>query len=323
MNRAAPPKTSRVKADFLSSAKRFSLHPGSQVEADSVNGYYIDLRIKAASPRWPPDGFQDKLHVFTSQWGLGCYERYLAGDGDEWLQAAIAASEHLVRIQTRGGKQDGGWIHKKPYRHTFRVRPPWLSAMAQGQGASLLVRAHRATNEERFAEAATRALNPFAIPSSDGGVRAFLGGRPFPEEFPTEPPSFVLNGGIFAIWGNYDVWKGLGDEAAGAAFNENMVMLAANLHRWDTGYWSRYDLYPHAVMNVASSSYHVLHISQLRAMQLIAPRREFSEAVTRFEEYAVRRVNLARIFLRKSVFRVLVPRNRVVARVLGRRVDTG
>ena len=62
-----------------------------------------------------------------------------------------------------------------------------------------------------------------------------------------------------------------------------MDTLARNIDRWDTGSWSRYDLFPHRVVNVASSSYHVLHINQLRAMQLVCPREELEAAATRFE----------------------------------------
>ena len=62
----------------------------------------------------------------------------------------------------------------------------------------------------------------------------------------------VLNGAIFSLWGYYDVWKATDDEGARAAFEDGVSTLASNLERWDTGYWSRYDLYPHPVVNVAS-----------------------------------------------------------------------
>ena len=39
-------------------------------------------------------------------------------------------------------------------------------------------------------------------------------------------------------------------------FEEGVTTLARNLHRWDTGQWSRYDLFPHPVPNVASPAYH-------------------------------------------------------------------
>jgi hypothetical protein len=149
-------------------------------------------------------------------------------------------------------------------------------------------------------------------------VQALLDGGAWPEEDPTAPPSYVLNGGIFALWGLYDVGAGLGDADAARAFEEGAGLLAANLHRWDTGYWSRYDLFPHPVLNVASSFYHALHISQLEAMNVIAPRPEFADTARRFQGYAGSRVCRNRAFARKALFRLAVPRNEFMSKRMRR-----
>src|SRR5439155_4618703 len=159
-------------------------------------------------------------YVKVAQWALGSYERYLTGQEDSRLAWARAAGEYLLQQQHRGGSREGAWEHTVPYPHTFRLRPPWVSAMAQGEGASLLVRLFSETGDERFAEAARRALQPMAVPVADGGVRATLDGGWLPEEYPTTPPSLVLNGGIFALWASYDVAAGLGDEDGRALFEQ-------------------------------------------------------------------------------------------------------
>jgi hypothetical protein len=64
---------------------------------------------------------------------------------------------------------------------------------------------------------------------------------------------------------------------------------------------------------VASWGYHALHVNQLRAMNLIAPRPQFDAAIARFEDYAASRVKRGRILLQKIVFRSLYPRNRGLA----------
>jgi hypothetical protein len=248
------------------------------------------------------------------QWGLGAYERYLAGEGEAWLAAAVEAGRHLVDEQVREGELRGGWLEPFDYPHTFVVRGPWLSAMAQGQCASLLVRLNRETGDEAIERAALAGLHPMRLPMSAGGVQAELDGDSFPEEYPTEPAAHVLNGAIFALWGYYDVWKGLGDDGAGAAFREATGTLAKNLHRWDTGYWSRYDLYPHPVLNVASPGYHALHLTQLRALGAQAPHAEIERTIRRFEEYAQSAVCRMRAFARKVLFRLVIPRNRFLAR---------
>ena len=306
---------------FFSSAKSFALPAGTRFGPEGVRGYYIDLRVKAEAPVWPYASLgrlEDRLWVRVHQWGLGAYERYLAGEGDQWLRNAMDVGRYALEQQVRGGPRDGLWLNRLPYTKTFQLPAGWPSAMAQGEGASLLTRLHLATGEERWADAARRAVAAMRLPSSAGGVQARLGDGAWPEEYPTDPPSYVLNGGIFALWGLYDVGEALGDQDLAHEFEQGAGTLAANLHRWDTGYWSRYDLFPHPVMNVASSFYHALHTSQLEAMQVIAPRPEFESAAQRFAGYAKRRTNSGRAFARKVLFRLAVPRNELVGRPMRR-----
>jgi hypothetical protein len=309
----------RSSAGFFSSASSFFLPVGSQIEPGAVRGYYIDMRVKADAPRWPPDWLPDRvgqLHVDTIQWGLGCHERHLAGEGDQWLQSAVQVGEHLLREQESDGPRRGGWTHLHPYKHTYPLDPPWLSSMAQGEGASLLVRLALATGDERFAQAALLALEPLRVPTEQGGTQTQLGGRPFPEEYPTIPPACVLNGAIFTLWGLHDVGAGLGDDRAATGFAEGVETLVTNVQRWDTGYWSRYDLFPHPVLNPASSFYHALHCSQLDAMHRIAPHDELARTRQRWEGYAASPTCRRRAFARKALFRLAVPRNKLLARRL-------
>jgi heparosan-N-sulfate-glucuronate 5-epimerase len=289
----------------------YPLELGGRIRPEQPHGYYVDLRPKADDPAWPPAWLGEPAGhraVAVAQYGLGCYERFLHGDGEGWRQAALRAARHLVREQDG----DGGWREPRETRHTFRIRGPWLSAMAQGQGASLLVRLYAETREEELAAAAHRALRPLGIPTREGGVRALLRDRPFLEEYPTEPPSFVLNGGVFALWGVYDVAAGLADGVAAREFGELLDALAANIGCWDTGSWSRYDLYPHPVVNLASPRYHRLHVTQLAALGLLAPRPDLERARERFEGYAASPPKRARALAGKVTFRLLVrkPRRR-------------
>lgn len=301
----------RSSAGFFSSAKSFFLPLGPALDPDGVVGYPIDMRVKSRSSRWPaPELRRLQFYVGVAQYGLGAYERWLAGDGEEWLAAARAAATHLISSQ----EPDGSWLHHEAFKHTFPLLPPWRCGMAQGEAASLLVRLHKATGEGIFAEAALRALAPLSRAREDGGVRALLDGRPWPEEYPTDPPSFVLNGAIFALWGLRDVGVGLDNADAARAFEEGVDALAANLHRFDNGWWSLYSLFPHPVIGVASSFYHDLHITQLQAMDMLSTRPEFEATRLRWTAYASSPWNRRRAFASKAVFRMLVPRNRVLAR---------
>jgi hypothetical protein len=310
------PAPTRNSAGFFSSAKNFSLPLGPAIDPEGLRGYYIDMRIKAETPAWPADWAQEREHLLwvdVAQWGLGAHERHLAGEGDEWLEAALAVGEQLVREQIAAGPRTGGWAHPFRYPHSLPLPPGWMSAMAQGEAASLLVRLHRHTGDDRFTAAAEAAMAPMRLPSADGGVQGVLGGAPFPEEYPTAPPSLVLNGAMFALWGVHDTAVALGSAELRAEFEAGVDTLAANISRWDMGHWSRYDLFPHPVQNPASSFYHALHISQLDAMALLAPRPELQAARERFAAYAASPWASRRAFARKALYRVVVPRNPVFA----------
>jgi hypothetical protein len=302
----------RPDAGFWSSSRSFFLPVGSQIDPTGVRGYPIDLRVKADSPGWPQADIlgSARLHVGVTQYGLGCYERWLAGEGSVWLEAALGAGRHLASIQ----EPDGKWCHDEPFPHTFPLLPPWASGITQGQAASLLVRLHADTGERDLARAAKLALAPLAIPQTEGGLSGELGGMSWAEEYPTTPQSHVLNGAIFALWGMHDVAFALSDDEAHKQFERGVDSLAANLHRYDTGSWSLYSLFPHPIHNRASSFYHGLHVNQLTAMQQLAPRPEFEWMRQRWAAYAASRYSRATAFAWKAGFRLLVPRNRLFAR---------
>jgi hypothetical protein len=299
---------------FFSSSFRQPI--GAYVADTGVRGYHIDMRVKAQLARWPeawPWAPGEQSWIALAQLGLGAHERWIAGEGEEWLRVARGVGDMLRDNQAEGGVRDGGWEHRFDLPHTYALRAPWVSAMAQGEAASLLVRLHAAGGDASYAEAARRALRLLAVPTDEGGTSAMLDGRAFPQEYPTTPASFVLNGAIFAMWGWYDVALALDDADARGAFDAAVEALALNIHRWDSGWWSLYDLYPHRFPNPASFAYHELHIAQLEAMHRIAPRAQLREAADRFASYEGSRANRARAFAAKGAFRLLVPRRRRVA----------
>jgi hypothetical protein len=300
----------RHTAGFFSSARRLQLPCGTQLGASGqVRGYYLDLRVKATPAAVAAaDGF----FVGLAQSGLGYYERHLAGDPGDNLAAALEIGRRLVAAQQlEPGPHFGGFEHQFSFVHGQMLRPPWLSAMAQGEAASLLVRLHLETGDEVFAEAALRALEPTRIEVGRGGVAGSLEGRPFLEEYPTDPQSHVLNGAIFALWGLLDVAEGLGVHEWRDAYTEGMDVLAENIDRWNIGYWSRYDLYPHrSLANVASSFYQVLHRNQLEVCGALTGDRRLLAAAASFDRQYASRVARARAFAHKAAFRLLLPRSK-------------
>ncbi|NYH90888.1 D-glucuronyl C5-epimerase family protein [Actinopolymorpha rutila] len=158
--------------------------------------------------------------------------------------------------------------YELPMGHTYRLDPPWFSAMAQGEAASLLLRGATALRTSELRDAAIKAIT--CLTESGTDLVAATPDGPVLQEYPTAPPVHVLNGWIFALWGLYDVAAaGSGQVAARArsAFDEGVTALARRLWMYGLeGGWSRYDLRPDGPVNVASPFYHHLHIQQMLAL---------------------------------------------------------
>jgi heparosan-N-sulfate-glucuronate 5-epimerase len=233
--------------------------------------------------------------VTVAQLGLAALDR--RGDDAGWERLAADAAATL-----EAAMEDDGSI---PYRfampHTYALEPPWISAMAQGQAASLFLRLGRRP------ELGYRALRPLHEPP----LLVEMPEGPVLQEYPTRPPAHVLNGWIFALFGLYDasVYESSEQaELARAAFERGAAAVAARIPEYETlGGWSRYDLYPHRLTHVASPFYHSLHVELLRALVRLAPDERLEAAANRLA--AVSRGTKAVGIARKVLFRIVVPRS--------------
>jgi heparosan-N-sulfate-glucuronate 5-epimerase len=292
---------------------------------DPQSGFYNDLRVKALEHGTPEGALAAARSMTASgrlaypvsivQLGLGAWQ--LSLDDRRWL----AAVEHTVDWILAELDDRGRLACRFAMPHTFRLDPPWYSAMAQGEAASLLVRAATALERPRYLDGAARAID--SLCRSDSGLVSETPEGPVLQEYPTAPPAHVLNGWIWGLWGLYDVGvepalggsepQRLAAAQARSAFDVGTRTLAARLPLYEVGLgWSRYDLFPRRIPNVASPFYHRLHIEQLRAMTLIAP------GIPAFEQFADRwAASLSNPAARthavvlKSLFRVVEPRKRV------------
>jgi len=152
------------------------------------------------------------------------------------------------------------------YRYWIQeLAPPWVSAMAQGQGISILTRGYRLTGRAGYLETALRAMAPFHDRIPQGGVRSHPDeGFDFLEEFPTRNPFHTLNGFLYAVIGILDLTE-LRPEAGAKLRFDRILKALDHLDRWTVPGWSLYDLHQaggHPC--VATVPYHRMHITQLR-----------------------------------------------------------
>src|SRR5262249_30375255 len=146
--------------------------------------------------------------VSIAQLGLGAWQ---VGE-EAWLPVVAAASDWFAAQLDEQGLI--AYLYPEPY--ASGLEPPWHSAMAQGEAASLLVRAAHALDRPELAERARLAVAPLLDERSELVVQTPQG--PTLEEYPTTPATHALNGWMFALWGVCDVGLG-GDEHARDAFD--------------------------------------------------------------------------------------------------------
>ncbi len=269
-------RATKLAAAALSRGPGYEPQPlGKRFGADDVRGYYLDLSAKTTSStaRAP----ERLVPAGLAQLALGWWERSLGGEGK-----ALEAFDSMCRLlRDRAISQDDALLW--PYDVAvpkYRLQPPWFSAMAQGQIASVFVRA--ASRDEGAAESALRALRPLLDRAERFVVEAEAG--PVLEEAPTRPPSCVLNGWIYALWGVRDVALGLGSAEAARLFAESVQALLATLDEYDTGWWSRYSLWADG-RDLAKPFYHRLHVTQLEALHTLTGVAEFAVVAARWREY--------------------------------------
>jgi hypothetical protein len=275
-------------------------------------GYHLDMRVKSdGEDVWPPPSWPSlgiKLWVVRCQWALAAYEHFVHSGDERWLTAARGAADHVLESMVTDGPAPGALTHEFAFAHTFMLPVGWMSAMAQGEAASLLARVHRSTGDDRYAEGAVRVLEPIAVASAAGGCGTPWRGGWFPEEYPTEPPSLVLNGALFVLFGMYDALAVNDDAALRTRFEETLDLIAANLGAWDIGWWTRYDLFPHQRLTVSSNAYQELHINQLVALHRCVPRPEFEQWAQRWDKQRASLLRRSRATVTKVGFRLAVPR---------------
>lgn len=273
-------------------------------ESISTNGtgpYFLDWRFhnkkltaKSASGIVMTEARNGVLYenpVAIAFYALGQHAELLeSGDATSW-ESFILHAEQLLKTQD----QNGGWAYPVEVPR-YNVKPGWYSAMAQGMALSVFVRAHYLTKSEKYREAIKRAANLLLLSTDQNGCSDYdAAGRPFLEECPSVPPSRVLNGAIFALWG---LWEA-SSRIQGLPVAECCSRLADELPGFDLGYWSRYDLRFKAP---ATRAYHVLHISQLRIVASLSGDIRFLETAQRWETAQRSRRNRLRAAMSKAKF---------------------
>jgi hypothetical protein len=243
--------------------------------------------------------------IAVAQWGLGNYNLFARDGSQERREKFLAASDWLCGHLEQNSSGVWVWQHYFDWEYRSLLRAPWYSALGQGQGISLLVRAHLATGAETYRSTADRAFGAFLKPLGRGGVTfADPAGNIWFEEYIVNPPTHILNGFIWAAWGVYDYFLATGSQIARALFDAATATLRANLDRYDLGFWSLYEQSGTWLPMVASPFYHRLHIAQLRLMHRMTGEAAFARVADRWESYTGSPAKRTRALCYKTAFKL-------------------
>ena len=275
--------------------------PGRNIEPGRLAGYYMDFRAKTES-KTPPEALAPAA---LAQLGLGWWERLL--EGDTAGEAHVLAVCRLLRERSVETGGELRWLYDDPISK-YRLEPPYASALAQGQIGSLFLRAARLDDDPDLRDAGRRAVQPLLSPTSDLVTMTERG--PILEEVPTEPRTHILNGWISALWGLLDVAIEFADEAANAAYTHGWACVRELLPRYDTGWWTKYSLYPSTPADLAKPIYHRFHIDQLRVLAQLTSEPVFAETADRWDAYDTP-LNRGRFLAQKARFVLAFHRGRL------------
>ncbi|MBV8726838.1 MAG: hypothetical protein JO233_03555 [Candidatus Eremiobacteraeota bacterium] len=238
------------------------------------NGVLLTLRGNAYHP------------IRIAQFALQAHAKWIQMRAERSLRAFIAQADWLRDNQQRCGAVDGCYAFGFPWLR-YGARAGWISAMAQGEAISVLLRADEMVPRAGYLEAAMRAAMPFRSDVKNGGVvsRTSMGDLFF-EEVAVEKPPHILNGHIFALWGLWELHRLTQEEWLRTLVTEAVKTLCRRLPLYDSGYWSYYNLLSYdGFRPVATLKYHAFHIAQLRVLAAMCNERSFGGVADRWEAY--------------------------------------
>lgn len=231
-----------------------------------------------------------------AQMALFHWNNYLTTNDEVSRHVFLVHAHWLIEHEVRIGSDAGGWpvIATHPDSH---IHAPWLSALTQGCGISVLVRAFMLTHEHTFFEAIQRVVHTFEMDILDGGVTAPVGKEGiFFEEIAVYPASHSLKGFLFGVLGLYDyvnlcveidasTQEMKSSDAIKHLLDRSLATLHKYLQEFDTEFWTCSDL---LYRPLSSRSELTLQATLLDALATYSKCEQCSTQATRWRTYQQR-----------------------------------
>ncbi len=287
-------------------------------DPDELKNYYMDYTSKTDFPGPFDDDGVPMLNYFgkigvqynpdaIGQYALGHFERYLNTGDPAHRDIFFRQVDWFAGNLKEREKGIGVWEYDFDWEYFRKLKGPWYTSLGQGHGISVLTRAHSLTGKTEYLDIAEKAFRSFQHTIDvDGGVKSIdENGCLWLEEAIVTPNTHILNGFIWALWGVYDYWLATKKTEALELFNEGVNTLEKNLHRYDNGFWSTYDLAGTRFPGIASRYYHSLHIVQLKIMYRLTGREFFGQYAGKWTDYRKSKLNRYLATAWKAAFKIM------------------
>lgn len=221
--------------------------------------------------------------ITIAQYGLANLDAVMLGEDSRRALATDLLDWLVGSLERQSG---GGGLWRMPFRDPKYVwlDRGWVSALAQGQGISALLRGYELFGMEQYFAAAGEAYQGLHSGRvSPPLLREAANGTLWYEEYPAERPLHVLNGHVYAMLGVLDWARVTGDARAFARWEAAVSAVRSTLASFDTGYWSVYDL---RFRELASLHYHKnIHLPLLEVVGSLTGDPYFDEVARRWRSY--------------------------------------
>ena len=233
-------------------------------------------------------GVQRKVYnpLTVASGGLSYYADYVKGiDKEQSKNKFISSADWLVKNAINKGEYSL-WEYEYPWRFYGWISPPYSSALAQAKGLQVLTLAYELTGNEKYLDVAKKIIRSFLVDYDEGGFVTYegIGNNSLFLHILAKPnfqKTYVLNGhtqSLLSIWSYYEKTK---DPVAKIIFDKGINYLKENLAKYDTGYWSYYDL----MENWTMRDYQKGQVQQLKSLYQISKEPILKNYADRFEKY--------------------------------------
>jgi glycosyltransferase involved in cell wall biosynthesis len=177
-----------------------------------------------------------------AHYALAHWNQYLVTHEELHLNIFLMQAEWLVEHEVIIDEAASGWPSSLSHPDVS-AKGSWLSALTQGCGISVLMRAYKFTGDNTFLEVADRVIGTFQRDILDGGVSTPIAGEGvFFEEVAVYPAAHMLSGFMFALLGLYDYVMVTDNTQVAELIRHALATMHSLLDEFDTGFWIRSDL---------------------------------------------------------------------------------